>query len=180
MPALGVPRPGGGAPASVGILLVDDGALELEPMTPAPKALADVDVSLDWPKTARALMTAVEESGSEPVDGVILIDAVGLQDLVWVIGDVKVDGRPLALSVQSTTAVLEIDAFLGDAPPKAAQLHADRASEILDAFLERRPGVESLALAAAADTRGRHLSVSFLGKKSANSSARWASTDERD
>ena len=164
VPALGVPRPGGGAPTSVGILLVDDGALELEPMTPAPKALADVDVSLDWPKTARALMRAVEESGSEPVDGVILIDAVALQDLVWVIGDVKVDGRPLALSDQSTTAVLEIDAFLGDAPPNAVQLHADRASEILDAFLERRPGVESLALAAAADTRGRHLSV-FLPRQ---------------
>jgi hypothetical protein len=159
VPALGVARPGGGAPTSVGILLVDDGALELEPMTPAPKALAGVDVSLDWPKTARALMRAVEESGIEPVDGVIQIDAVALQDLVWVIGDVEVKGRPLALSDQSTASALEIDSFLGNTPPKAAELHADRASEILLAFLERRPGVESLALATAADTRGRHLSV---------------------
>jgi len=165
VPALGVPRPGGGVPAAVGVLLVDDGALELEPMTPAPKALARIDVSLDWPRTARALMRAVEESGGEPVDGVISIDAVALQDLVWMIGDVKVEGRPLALSDQTTTAALEIDAFLGDTPPKAAQLHADRVSEILRAFLERRPGVESFALATAADTRGRHLSIYLPGRR---------------
>jgi len=167
VPALGVPRPGGGVPETVGVLLVNDGDLELEPMTPAPKALADVDVSLDWPRTARALMAAVEGSGAEPVDGVISIDAVALQDLVWVIGDVKVEGRPLALSDRTTTAALEIDSFLGDVPPKAAQLHADRASEILSAFLERRPGVETFALAAAADTRGGHLSVYLPGRVNA-------------
>ena len=159
VPALGVPRPGGGVPAAVGVLLVNDGDLELEPMTPAPKALADVDVSLDWPRTARALMEAVEGSGSEPVDGVISIDAVALQDLVWVIGDVKVEGRRLPLSDRTTTAALEIDTFLGDVPAKAAQLHTDRAFEILSALLERRPGLEAFALATAADTRGRHLSV---------------------
>jgi uncharacterized protein DUF4012 len=165
VPALGVPRSGGGVPTTVGVLVVDDGALELDPMTPAPKELADIDVSLDWPTTARALMAAVEESGSEPVDGVISIDAVALQDLVWVIGDVKVEGRSLALSDQTTTVALEIDAFLGDTPPKAAQLHADRASEILRAFLERRPGLETFALAAAADTRGRHLSIYLPGAR---------------
>jgi hypothetical protein len=136
-------------------------------MTPAPKRLADIDVSLDWPSTARALMAAVEESRSEPVDGVIVIDAVALQDLVWVIGDVKVEGRAVALSDQTTTAGLEIDAFLGDTPPKAAQLHADRSSEILSAFLERRPAVETFALATAADTRGRHLSIYLPGRRNA-------------
>jgi Protein of unknown function (DUF4012) len=165
MPTLGVPRPGGGVPAAVGVLLVDDGALQLEPMTPAPKALADIDVSLDWPRTARALIGAVEESGIDPVDGVISIDAVALQDLVWAIGDVKVEGRPLALSDQTTTAALEIDAFLRDTPRKAAQLQADRVSEILLAFLERRPGVESFALATAADSRGRHLSIYLPGRR---------------
>jgi uncharacterized protein DUF4012 len=167
VPALGVPRPGGGIPSTVGVLLVNDGDLELEPMMPAPKALADVDVSLDWPRTARALMEAVEGSGIEPVDGVISIDAVALQDLVWVTGDVEVQGRHLALSDRTTTPALEIDTFLGDVPTKAAQLHADRASEILSAFLERRPGVETFALATAADTRGRHLSVYLPGRENA-------------
>jgi hypothetical protein len=159
VPTLGVPRAGGGVPATVGVLVANDGALALEPMTPAPKELTDLDVSIDWPTTARGLMAAIEAAGGEPVDGVISIDAVALQDLVWVIGDVKVKGRAVALSDRTTSAALEIDPFLGDVPLKAAQVHADRVSEILQAFLDRRPGVESFALAAAADTRGRHLSI---------------------
>ena len=77
VPSLGVSRPGGGAPTAVGVLVVDDGALELEPMTPAAGDLADIDVSLDWPTTARALMGAAEGSEIGAVDGVILIDAGG-------------------------------------------------------------------------------------------------------
>ncbi|MDP9118843.1 MAG: DUF4012 domain-containing protein, partial [Actinomycetota bacterium] len=165
VPALGRPRPGGGAPTTVAVLLVDDGSLELGQTMPAPRALADTDVSLRWPKTARALMQAAEESGMGGVDGVILIDSVALQDLVWTIGDVEVEGLPLALSDQTTTSALEIDAFLGNAPNRAAELHADLVSQILGAFLDRRPGVESFALATAADTRGGHLSVYLPGGK---------------
>jgi hypothetical protein len=165
VPALGRPRPGGGAPAAVGILLVDDGSLELRPVRPAPKALADIDISLHWPRTARALMEAAEASGMRALDGVIGIDAVALEDLVWTIGDVEVEGQPLALSDQTTTSALEIDAFLGNAPPRAAQRHADLVSQILVAFLERRPGLESFALATASDARGRHLSIYLPGRQ---------------
>lgn len=163
VPALGRPRPGGGAPATVAVLLVNDGSLELRRTTPAPKALADTDVSLRWPKTARALMEAANESGITGVDGVILIDAVALQDLVWTVGDVEVEGLPFVLSDQTTTSALEIDAFLGNDPIGAAELHADLVSQILRAFLERRPSVESSALASASDTRGGHLSVYLPG-----------------
>jgi hypothetical protein len=165
VPALGVPRPGGGIPASVGVLLVDDGSLALEPMIPAPRALAGIDVSLDWPRTARALMEAAEGSELGVVDGVILIDAVALEDLVWMIGDVDVRGRPLALSDETTTSALEIDPFLKTNPAETARLHADRVSEILLAFLERRPAMESFALATAAGTRGRHLSIYLPGEE---------------
>jgi hypothetical protein len=165
VPALGRPRPGGGAPAAVGILLVDDGSLELRPVQPAPKALSDIDISLHWPRTARALMEAAEASGMRALDGVIGIDAVALEDLVWTIGDVEVEGQPLALSDQTTTSALEIDAFLGNAPPRAAQRHADLVSQILMAFLERRPGLESFALATASDARGRHLSIYLSGRQ---------------
>ena len=163
VPALGRARPGGGAPAAVAVLLVDDGSLELRRTTPAPKTVADTDVSLRWPKTARALMQAAEESGMAGIDGVILIDAVALQDLVWTVGDVEVEGLPLALSDQTTTSALEIDAFLGNAPIGAAELHADLVSQILGSFFERRPGVESFALATASDARGGHLSVYLPG-----------------
>jgi hypothetical protein len=164
VPALGRPRPGGGAPATVGVLAVDDGTLELEPMTPAPKGIADIDVSLHWPRTARALMAAAEEDGIV-ADGIILMDAIALEDLVWTIGDVEAESQPFPMSEGTTASALEIDAFLGNAPPKTAQLHADLVSQILQAFLERRPGMESFALATAADVRGRHLSVFLLGGK---------------
>lgn len=163
VPSLGVSRPGGGAPTAVGVLVADDGALELAPMTPAAGDLAGIDVSLDWPTTARALMGAAERSEIGAVDGVILIDAVALQDLVWVIGDVKVKGVPLALSDETTTSALEIDPFLVNDPREAALVFADRASRIMKAFLERRPGVESFALATAAGTRSRHLSLYLPG-----------------
>ena len=107
--------------------------------------LADIDVSLDWPKTARTLMKTVAGSEIGAVDGVISIDAVALQDLVWMIGDVEADG--MALSDETTTTGVEIDPFLGNNPPKAARVHAVRVSQILEAFLDRRPGVESFALA---------------------------------
>jgi hypothetical protein len=132
-------------------------------MTPAPKSLADVRVSLNWPKTARTLMKAAQRSDIGAVDGVISIDAMALQDLVWMIGDVEVKRMPIALTDETTTAALEIDPFLGNNPPKAGRVHAARASEILRAFLDRRPGVESFALATAADTRGRHLAIYLPG-----------------
>ena len=165
VPSLGVSRPGGGVPAAVGVLVVDDGSLELEPTAPAPGDLEGIEVSLDWPTTARALMKAAEGAEIGAVDGVILIDAVALQDLVWVIGDVKVRGLPLALSDETTTSALEIDPYLGDNLGEAALVHADRVSRILRAFLERRPGVESFALATAAITSSRHLSVFLPGSE---------------
>jgi hypothetical protein len=164
VPALGVPRPGGGAPATAGVLVANDGALEFESIGPAPPELVDADMSIDWPRTARALLQAAEDSGLTDLDGVILIDAVALEDIVWTIGDVEAIGVPLALSDRNTTDSLEIDAFLGNAPPRTAQLHADRVSAILRAFLERRPGVESFALAMAADARDRHLMIYLPGR----------------
>jgi hypothetical protein len=164
VPALGVPRPGGGAPTSVGILVANDGALELEEMVPAPSELSDAIISLSWSRTARTLMEAAEASGFGDLDGVILIDAVALEDLVWAIGDVEAGGLPQALSDRTTTTALEIDSFLGNVPPKASQRHADRAEEILEAFLERRPGVESFALAMAGGARDRHLALYVPGR----------------
>ena len=159
VPALGVPRPGGGAPATVGVLVADDGTLALESMAPAPKEMTDADASIDFAATARGLMEAAGAAGIGDLDGVILIDAVALEDLVWAIGDVDDDELPEAMSDRTTTTALEIDSFLGNAPPRTAQLHADRVTEILEAFLERRPGVETFALAMAASARDRHLSI---------------------
>jgi hypothetical protein len=134
---LGVPRPGGGAPASVGLLIARGGSIELRPLSPAPTTFGDVQTSPDWPTTARALTVAANEAGYPRLDGLILLDAAALEDLVWMTGDVPVEGRTLALSDQTAATALEI----------------------LMQVLARRPAVESLALAAAADARDRHLAV---------------------
>ena len=50
------------------------------------------------------------------------------------VGDRGRGGRvscPRRMSDQTTTTPLEIDSFLGNAPPRTAQLHADRVTEIL-------------------------------------------------
>jgi hypothetical protein len=159
VPALGVPKAGGGIPTTVAVLDVRDGRMLVEDVMPAPDAVADVDVSIDWPRTARALIAAAEEDGITGIDGAIQLDAVALQDLVWVIGDVEVTGRRFPLSDRSTTTALEIDAFLGESPAGAAALHADWVASILLAMIDRHPGVESFALATSADARDRHLAI---------------------
>src|SRR4029453_6146331 len=136
-----------------------DGRIFPEDVAPASDAMTAVDVSIEWPRTARALIEAAEESGISGVDGVIQLDAVALQDLVWAIGDVDVRGRRFPLSDRTTTTALEIDAFLGESAAGAAALHADWVSSILLAMLERRPGVESFALATTGDARDRHLAI---------------------
>ncbi|MGH2640270.1 MAG: hypothetical protein ACRDGO_01080 [Actinomycetota bacterium] len=164
VPTLGIPRPGGGTPATVGVLVARDGSLELESIAPAPSDLIEAELSIDWRKTARTLLEAADASGLSDLDGVIQIDAVALEDIVWAIGDVETVGSPEALSDRTTTRALEIEAFLGNAPPRTAELHADRVSAILEAFLDRRPGVESFALATAAGARGGHLSIYLPGR----------------
>ena len=164
VPTLGVPRPAGGAPATVGVLVARDGSLTLESIAPAPIELIQAEISIDWRRTARALLEAAETSGLSDLDGVIQIDAVALEDIVWAIGDVEAGGSSEALSDRTTTRALEIEAFLGTAPPRSARLHADRVSAILEAFLDRRPGVESFALATAAGARDGHLSIYLPGK----------------
>ena len=159
VPALGVPRASGGAPAAVGVLVAQGGALELDPLRPSPRALTQTATSLDWPAAARALLEAAERTGMPTLDGVIGLDAAALEDLVWVAGDVPVDERPLALTDATTETALEIDAFLGTSPTRTARLHAAWASEILARFLAARPALESYALAAARGSRDRHLAV---------------------
>ena len=159
VPALGVARPHGGAPSTVGVLSVSEGVMDLEPLFPAPRAFLDVEGSPDWPATARALLSAAEVAGIDAPDGVIQLDAVALEDLVWTIGDVPADDRTLPLSDQTTTTALEIEAFQTNAPLRSASLHAAWADAVVQAVLGQRPGVESFALASASSTRDRHLAV---------------------
>ena len=166
VPSLGRPRAGGGAPATVGLLVAEQGSLLVEPiggglggLTPAPDELLAVTPSPDWPTTATALLDAARAAGAPRLDGAISLDSIALQDLVWVAGDVSVQRRGLALSDSTTAAALELDAFLVPVQAKAARTHASWTSEIVRSFLARRPGIESFALATAHDAHARHLRI---------------------
>jgi hypothetical protein len=166
VPSLGVPRPAGGAATTLGILVADQGALRVESLVgglgglaPAPPELVDAATSPDWPTTAQALLQAARRAGAPRLEGVISLDAIALEDLVWISGDVRVSGRKLPLSESTTAAALEIDAFQEPADEKAARTHAAWTSEILRTFLGSRPGLESFALATARDARTRHLAI---------------------
>jgi hypothetical protein len=159
VPSLGLARPHGGAPSAVGVLSVADGEMDLETLFPAPAPFVDVAGSPDWPSTARALLDAAEVAGIDSSDGVIQLDAVALQDLVWTVGDVTTDDRTLPLSDLTTVTALEIEAFQTNAPPRAASQHAEWADALVQAVLGQRPGVESFALATASSTRDRHIAV---------------------
>jgi Protein of unknown function (DUF4012) len=185
VPTLGVPEPGGGAPAAVGVLLAQGGVLEIEPvqagqegLVPAPGTVADVPGSPDWPTTARRLLEAFALEGGSSLDGVILLDPVALQDLVWVSGDVRVEDRTLPLNDATTVSALEIDAFLGSDPEKAARLHASWVSRIVERFLDRRPGLESFALAVARDAREGRIAI-YLSDRSDRSLVRRLGLDRR-
>ena len=128
-------------------------------LAPAPPELVEAPSSPDWPTTARQLLEAARAAGAPRLDGVISLDAIALEDLVWAAGDVVVPRRKLPLSDATTADALEIDAFQDPADDKAARIHAAWTSEILQSFLSRRPGFESFALAAARDAHARHLAI---------------------
>ena len=161
--SLGLPRPGGGTPAAVSVLTATNGVLTMDPLAPAPDAIAQVPASPDWPVTARSLLASARSLGLGRLDGVIKLDAVALQDLVWVGGDVPVRGRRLALSDGTTAQALEIDAFLGTDADRTDERYASWATDVLYSFLSVRPSVESFALASTTDARNRHLEL-FLAR----------------
>jgi hypothetical protein len=165
VPSLGMPRAGGGVPSTVGLLVADQGSMRIESLTggisglaPAPPELVSAPSSPDWPTAARELLDAARAAGAARLDGVISLDAIALQDLVWVAGDVDVDRR-LPLTDATAAGALEIDSFQVPQDPQAAQTHADLASEIVRGFLSVRPGVETFAIASSSDAHARHLQI---------------------
>ncbi|HET9672612.1 MAG TPA: hypothetical protein VFQ40_07165, partial [Actinomycetota bacterium] len=104
-------------------------------------------------------------AGLTDLDGVVWVDPVALEDLVWVSGDVRVPGRPLRLSDATTTIALELDAYLGAARGAADRLRAAWAARVVDRFLARRPGLESFALAASSAGRDGHLGLFLVRRK---------------
>lgn len=153
---LGQPYPMGGRAGPVGVLTASDGVMTLTPLEPAGKAFSQATVSPDGPTAARALLSAAEVAGFGELDGVVLTDTVGLQGLLWMVGDVDPPSTSAmrfqtAITALERTPYLVTDASLGD------EDQADLASDVLDATLTRSPSTEAFSLSASRLVSGRHL-----------------------
>lgn len=163
--SLAQPQGSGGRIVATGILTARAGVLSLEPLTPADTALADAATSPDVPTSAEAMLEAATTIGLEPLDGVILVDTVGLQDLLWMVGDVETDAWPTALSQNDAVSVLDDEALQGTDEVAADELQAALASDILTQALTRRPSTEAFGTGAARLVAGRHLAFYSTDRK---------------
>lgn len=174
---------GAGLALSAGRLTFADGDIRLGPMVPAgdlrsgqrveaPLALRQVyestGIGLDLRSTTRSpdlaatgpvAVALAEASGWGPLDGVLVVDAVALRDLLEVTGPVTVDG-------QAVTAAGVLDEVLHEAYRRAdvtgdQDRRTDHQSEIARAVVaaleQRSPAPAALLEALVASSRSRHL-----------------------
>ena len=163
--SLAEPFGSGGRVVATGVLTARAGELTLAPLAPTDASVADAAVSPDVPTAAAAMLAATTEAGAEPLDGVIVVDTVGLQDLLWMVGDVETEAWPTALSQNDAVSILDDEALQGTDVAAADLLQATLSGEILTQALDRRPSTEAFATAAAQLVAGRHLAIYSTDKK---------------
>jgi hypothetical protein len=71
----------------------------------------EVNVSPDFPTTARLIMDLYPQSGGRPLDGVIAVDPSGLAALLEVTGPVAVDGWPEPVTAANVVDVAQRSSF---------------------------------------------------------------------
>ncbi len=157
--SLGIPRATGGSISSVGVLTADVGRLTLTGLRPATVAFAGTNTSPDFPTDVPAMLDAAGASGFGPLDGVILVDSVGLQDMLWMTGPVATDFLRRPVTMDTGVGVLERTLFLGTDPHLAGEEHADVSGAVVDGFLVERPSLEAFAIGMAQAISERHLMV---------------------
>ncbi len=149
----------GGRVVATGILTAQAGKLSLEPLTVADPAVAEAASSPDVPIAAGAMLAAAGSSGPEPLNGVIFVDTVGLQHLLWMVGDVKTPAWPAALSQNDAVSIIDGQALAGRDAAAADGLQSALAGSILSKALKRRPSTEAFGTGAAELAAGRHFSI---------------------
>ena len=163
--SLAQPQNPGGRIGPVGVMTATDGKLTLEPFAPASGRLRNALVSPDLPIDARAMLAAAAEEGTQGLDGVILVDTAGLQDLLWVVGDVQVSGFTDPLTQNNAVIALDRDVFLGHAAAGAEDQQAALAGGLIDEALTRRPSTEAFGAGMAEMVNARHLAVYATDRK---------------
>ena len=154
---LGQTAPAGGVVGGIGVLSASDGSLTMSPLEVAEEPFANATEQPRGPDVAATLLSAATEAGLGSLDGVILTDSIGMQELLWMTGDADVAGRRDPLRFEDALGTLEREPFLG---PDRAAGEADQAelwSAVLASALGRRPSTEAFASATAGTVADRHL-----------------------
>ena len=154
---LGETAPAGGAVGGVGVLTATDGAMSMEPLAVADRDVASATASPRGPDVAAALLASATETGLGPLDGVILTDTIGLEELLWMTGDVEVAGRDDPLRFEDAIVAIEREPFLGPDREEGEARQAELGTAVLDSALGRRPSTEAFATATSAMAADRHL-----------------------
>jgi hypothetical protein len=157
--SLGLPRATGGEFVAEAVLTARNGTLELGRMSPASPDLAATNVSPDLPTDAPAILLAARHDGLGSLDGVILTDSVGLQDMLWMTGSVSSPALHNPVTMNSGVDVLERRLFIGTDQQVADAAQAKVAADIIRGFLGKRPSVEAFAIGMAQAISERHLEI---------------------
>jgi hypothetical protein len=144
---------------AVGVLTASGGRVSVEPLQPADRPIADAVTSMDVPTDAKAMLAAAADLGIEDLDGVILMDTAGLQDLLWMVGDVQLADLTEPMSQNDAVTTLDRDVFAGTDAAASEQQQALLAGEALTAALEQRPSTEAFGTGFAQMLNGRDLAI---------------------
>ncbi len=159
VPSLGRPALGVGRIELAGTLDASGGTLQVADVGPAPRALAQLESTPDLRADGRAILHAATDTGLGPYDGVWIVDSQALSDLLWAVGDVDSASWPQTLTFENVVGALEVETLQGTNAVEATATRAAIVRDVLTAALERRPGLEPLALGLARAVSGRDLAI---------------------
>jgi hypothetical protein len=143
----------------LGVLTANQGTLRLTPLAPADTTIADAAASPDFPEDAQAMLAAAKTEGQGSLDGVIMVDTQGLQDLLWMVGDVRTASWPTTLSWANAGDTLDGEIFSGSSAATADAQQAAITNDVMNGVLKRHPSTEAFGTAMAKAVGGRHFMI---------------------
>ena len=119
------------------------------------QAWQQINVSPDFPTTARLISEVYPQSGGRPVDGVIAVDPPGLAAMLKLSGPVEVPGWPVPITSENVVDVTLFEAYEAFNPDERVEFLGEVARRVAEAFtqadLGRPPQVTAALGPAAAD-----------------------------
>ncbi len=119
-----------------------------------------VNVSPDFPTSARLISELYPQSGGQPIDGVIAIDPPGLAGLLELSGPVQVPGWPVDITAENVVEVTLSEAYVAFAQDDRVNFLGELSRRVTEAFTHADLGRPARVTAALDDAaRNGHLVV---------------------